>query len=448
MFRPLSKNAFPLIITLSVVLRLFSAFYQGNTVDVLPGTYDQISYHTLATRVLNGYGFSFGTGWWPATPAGAPTAHWSYLYTLYLVFVYFVFGVNPLAARLLQSLTVGILQPWLCYRIGARLCGDKIGLLATVLTVIYGYFVYYAGSLMTESFFLVAVLWVMDIATILAANNFNGKPMKNLTWLSLGMAFSLAILLRQVFLLFAPFLGAWFIYVLGSGGYRERLGGILRGILIAFSVMILMIFPWTVRNYFAFNRFVLLNTNAGFAFFWANHPIHGTEFEPIFHDNGLYGTLIPKDLLKLDEASMDRQLLQEGLHFVAQDPQRYLRLSLSRAKEYFRFWPSKKSSLASNMVRLFSFGLLFPFMIIGLMVISFTSFKQRDATANDLARSGHILLSVFAVSYTLIHLLTWSLIRYRLPVDSVLVLYAAAGALWLANRFSVFKTLPVKEPAV
>jgi hypothetical protein len=27
--------------------------------------------------------------------------------------------------------------------------------------------------------------------------------------------------------------------------------------------------------------------------------------------------------------------------------------------------------------------------------------------------------------YTLIHLLTWALIRYRLPVDSVLVLFAA-----------------------
>jgi len=41
----------------------------------LPGTADQISYHTLAIRVLNGYGIQLSKEWWPVTAAGAPTAH-------------------------------------------------------------------------------------------------------------------------------------------------------------------------------------------------------------------------------------------------------------------------------------------------------------------------------------------------------------------------------------
>ena len=36
--------------------------------------------------------------------------------------------------------------------------------------------------------------------------------------------------------------------------------------------------------------------------------------------------------------------------------------------------------------------------------------------------------------YTLIHLLTWALIRYRLPVDAVLVVFGGAGLVDLTVR--------------
>jgi hypothetical protein len=88
------------IIGFAFVSRIAAALYLGNQVVDLPGTFDQISYNKLALRVLDGYGFSFGETWWPVTAAGAPTAHWSFLYTFFLVGVYFLFGANPLAARL------------------------------------------------------------------------------------------------------------------------------------------------------------------------------------------------------------------------------------------------------------------------------------------------------------------------------------------------------------
>jgi hypothetical protein len=34
------------------------------------------------------------------------------------------------------------------------------------------------------------------------------------------------------------------------------------------------------------------------------------------------------------------------------------------------------------------------------------------------------ILYLFLVTYTGIHLLTWALIRYRLPVDAILILFA------------------------
>ena len=104
-----------LVITLvvSVVLRVLAALYIGNEVEELPGTFDQISYHNLALRVVSGYGFTFGEPWWPATPASEPTAHWSYLYTGYLIAIYNLLGQVPLAARVIQAILVGLLQPFL-----------------------------------------------------------------------------------------------------------------------------------------------------------------------------------------------------------------------------------------------------------------------------------------------------------------------------------------------
>ncbi|MEZ4661992.1 MAG: hypothetical protein R2911_30960 [Caldilineaceae bacterium] len=48
-----------------------------------------------------------------------------------------------------------------------------------------------------------------------------------------------------------------------------------------------------------------------------------------------------------------------------------------------------------------------------------------------------MLITLFAAVYTGVHLLTWTLVRYRLPVDTVFVLFAAYA---LASMTGVSKT--------
>src|SRR5260221_4405062 len=91
------------IVSIAVAARLVAVFILGNAIQGLPGIFDEISYHTLATRILAGHGFTFDRVWWPITAAGTPTAHWSYLYTLWLAAVYAIFGAQPIVARLLQA---------------------------------------------------------------------------------------------------------------------------------------------------------------------------------------------------------------------------------------------------------------------------------------------------------------------------------------------------------
>src|SRR5262245_18099933 len=153
-----------IIILIAISLRVAAAFYLGEQVIPLSGAYDQVSYNRLAQRVLHGYGFTFDKLWWPVTRAGEPTGHWSYLYTLYLVAVYSLVGYHPLAARLIQAVLAGALMPWLVYRLGCRHFGLQVGLVASAVMTFYAYFIYFAAALMTESFYIIGILWVLDMA--------------------------------------------------------------------------------------------------------------------------------------------------------------------------------------------------------------------------------------------------------------------------------------------
>jgi hypothetical protein len=415
------KRMLVAILAVSVFLRVAAAVAMGNGVEDLPGTADQHSYHALAQRVLAGHGFSFGEPWWPATRANAPTAHWSYAYTFYLVGVYGLFGVNPLAARLIQAILVGLLQPLLAYRLARSLYRPDVALIGAGLMAVYAYFVYYGAALMTESFYFVAVLAALYFAVGLSGRppgEESPAPSRTAWDLGLGLSLAAAVLLRQVIVVFIPILLAWLI--VASRG-RVPLGRSLRSAATAGAVLVVCILPFTLYSSARFGRFVPLNTNAGFAFFWANHPIHGTSFQSILTQAN-YGELLPPELRSLDEAALDRALLGRGLGFVLDDPVRYLRLSLSRVADYFMFWPTAESSLVSNVSRVASFGWLWPFMLVGAVQA-----LRRGGSLLRAAASPAGLLTLFAFVYTSIHLLSWALVRYRLPVDAALLVFAGAA---------------------
>jgi hypothetical protein len=418
------------IIAIAVLLRLLSAIYQGNEVADLPGIFDQISYDELARRVVDGFGFSFGQDWWPVTRAGEPTAHWSYLYTLYLTAVYQVVGKYPLVARIIQALIAGVLQSLLIYRIGIRLFNQTAGLIAAALSAVYIYFFYYAGALVTETFYITCILWTFDLSFRLVQDD--GKTTSSIPWLALGLALGLTVLLRQLFLLFLPFLYIWIWWnvrpVENNEWKRKIHWQAVKGLALSTIVLTAMILPFTLRNYRAFGTFVLLNTNAGYAFYWGNHPIQGTHFTPLLPIS--FRDIIPPELLMLNEGKLDQALLKEGIRIVMSDPVRYGLLSISRIEEYIKFWPSKDSGLISNISRVGSFGILLPFMLTGLG-ISLARFRRSSFPGQA---SNLLIVYLFIVVYAAIHLLSWTLIRYRLPIDAFLIVFAALSLDTLARK--------------
>ena len=449
------------ILLLSVLLRVGVALYLGdNLEETRGGTYDQISYDMLAQRVAEGHGFSFATASWPYAQPDQPTAFWSYLYTLFLAGVYALTGHHPLAARLIQAMAAGILMPWLTYRIGRRAFGERAGLLAAAISAIYLYFIHYAASLMTETFYIIGILWIVDLSMRLADDN--ETTSRRRLWLGgvLGLAMAVTLLLRQVVMVFYPVLALWLLWqvfglkvagwkvqasLLPAGRDGRRAGSVLRAaapLFVAGAVLLACLAPFVIRNYRVFGQLSMPNTNAGFAFFWANHPIYGTRFEAVLApSHGVsYQELIPPELRDLNEAELDRALLKSGLAFVADEPGRYLLLSLSRIPVYFQFWPTQESTLLSNASRVLSFGVFLPFMLYGLALAiarlrrgGLLRPRHEDGAGRRTLRAAYVaLFLLFILSYTAVHLASWANVRYRLPVDAFLILFAAYGIEHLA----------------
>lgn len=265
--------------------------------------------------------------------------------------------------------------------------------------------------------------------------------------LELGLAVGLTLLLRQVGLFVVLVVVGWLLWL----AWRQRaLQTTLLPLVLAGGITLLLLLPWSVRNYYAFGIVSPFpNTNSGFALFWANHPIYGTQFETVLSpDHGVsYQSLIPDELLHLNEAKMDKSLRAEGVAIILDDLPRYALLSLSRIPVHFQFWPTSDSSLLGNLGRLFSYGLVLPFMILGTVLflsqgglgqLRQRRFWQRGAawTKSDwYVAQGWLLLAIFLL-YNLLHILTWAKVRYRLPTDALMFVFAALALGWLIGRWT------------
>ena len=411
--RKQSIMAIVLILCCAVALRLAVAVYLGDEVAI---GRDEQSYSALAERVADGYGYSFDTPWYPfGKPAGEPTSHWSFLYTAYIAGIYAVFGSSPLIVRLIGALVGGILLPLMVYRLSRRAFPERplVALLALACGAVYAYFVLFAAQLMTETFYIIFLLWSLECALTLQAHFSTGtKPGLGLI-LSFGLSLGLATLMRQAIL---PWIAILFLLLLWVGFRNGRFQQALIALTVSGLTLVACIIPFTIRNYLVYDDFLLLNANAGFAMYSAQHPFHGTEFQEYT------AAPLPDDLdLSMSEAALDRELMRRGIQFILAEPGRYLLLSASRAVDYFVFWPMPQTSMLNNVGRVLSFGLFLPLMLAGLWL------SRRNW--HDLW-----LLYAFMAFYTCLHIFTWAMVRYRLPVDAVLLLFAAVTLAAIRQR--------------
>jgi len=197
-------------------------------------------------------------------------------YPFFLAAIYTVLGQSPLPARGVQML-LGLVNVWLCYRLGRALFDRAVGLVAAAGMACTWSLLYFEGELLEP---------VLVVTLVLGSSLVWLRWWHRGGWLPAvggGVLLGLFALVRPNALALVPVVWLWALWTLR----RRRLPGRLRSALLGLPLGVLIaIVPATIRNFVVAGDFVLITSNGGVNLFIGNNAEADgyTARIPILHD--------------------------------------------------------------------------------------------------------------------------------------------------------------------
>ncbi len=173
-------------------------------------------------------------------------------YPVFLAVVWKVTGAYRYLPAQAVQIVLGALLSLLLYAAGARLFGERAGLIAGAFTAVNPAMAWLSVVPLYDGWVLLltgVILW------ILARGAWSGHPLSDWAWL--GLAAAAGVYFKSTFLLVSPLAAAALVPRLGMR--RAALRGV-----VALGIPLLALLPWVARNERIFGRTILTNT-----FFWA-----------------------------------------------------------------------------------------------------------------------------------------------------------------------------------
>ena len=233
--------------------------------DFSPGRQgDFIFFHQVANLIADGKGFvsPYTIEYFHRSP---PSAEHPPLWPL-LLSASSKLGFKSILAHRLVGVPLGVATVGVLGLIGRRLAGERAGLAVASIAAVHPLLIAADGSLMSETLFGLCVA-----AALLAALRLLERPTAGRAAM-LGAAIGLAALTRGEGLLLLLLLALPAAWAAG----RERRAVRIAAALLAAAIVIA---PWTVRNWTAFDQPVLLSTNDSTVLTGANcdRTYHGRD---------------------------------------------------------------------------------------------------------------------------------------------------------------------------
>jgi len=178
--------------------------------------------------------------------------------------------------------------------------------LALALFILWPNLVFQAGIPEKEQVLVALVPWILALAISRAS------------WTSLptGIVLGISTLVQPALQLFPVVLIATWYLSNGNGFSRQLFG---RFVMLLLG-MVLVISPWTIRNYNVFGEFVLISTNGGYGLYGANNE----------WATGGYLDKTPVDLSQLPEVDADREGKRQGFAWIKSHPAQFVALAFEK----------------------------------------------------------------------------------------------------------------------
>jgi 4-amino-4-deoxy-L-arabinose transferase-like glycosyltransferase len=375
-----------------------------------PGLDDQFYFSALPKLLADGHGFvaPFKLVFDHVTVA---TAEHPPLYSVVLAGPSLIGLDSPDAQRLAGSV-FGAGTIALVGLLGRRLAGERAGLIAAGIAAVYPTLVAADGALMSETLY-----GLLTAASLLAAYRLIDAPDIGRA-VVLGALVALTALTRGEALLLLPLV---LIPVIWRAGAWQSQG--LRAAAVALIAFLVVLAPWTARNWIVFNRPVAIATNSGTAVAGANCAVTYASGD---HLGGWYPPCIKEHPGK-NEAEHHALALRDGVRYARHHAGR---LPVVLAARLGRVWSVYKPfaipegrSVRVQKVGVIAFFLLVPLGAAGLLLLR----RRREVT--------WILLAPFII-VAVTALTTYGNLRFREPAEIALVVLAAVALDELLRRRS------------
>jgi 4-amino-4-deoxy-L-arabinose transferase-like glycosyltransferase len=246
----------PAILGIALLVRLVWAAL----IPVIPLS-DSAEYHRFALHIVNDGIY----GW----EADRPTAYWPPGTSAAYAVVYWLFGPGQWTIKLFNIAT-GMLVVFLTFELATRWFDRTVAAVAALLVAIWPVLVEYTTIIGSELLFAAATLGILLLfdRVCRAGTRFG--------WLAvaLGILIGLAALVR------APALLLPFVLTLVFFVQKRALAASLRLFFIVAAFALVVVTPWTVRNYNVFGQVVALSTSGGANLWMGNNPETTGFYQP------------------------------------------------------------------------------------------------------------------------------------------------------------------------
>jgi 4-amino-4-deoxy-L-arabinose transferase-like glycosyltransferase len=400
--RPGFRLALLGIVAVGVVIRVVYTLVESPWPP--PGLDDQFYFSALPKLLADGHGFvaPFKLYFQHVSVA---TAEHPPLYSVVLAGPSLIGLDSPDAQRLAGSV-FGAGTIALVGLLGRRLAGDRAGLIAAGIAAIYPTLIAADGALMSETLY-----GLLTAASLLAAYRLIDAPRAGRA-VVLGGLVALTALTRGEALLLLPFV---LIPVLRKPAGR-------RASLIALVAFLVVLTPWTARNWIVFNRPVAIATNSGTAVAGANCAVTYASGD---HLGGWYPPCIKEHPGK-NEAEHHAEALKDGVRYAGDH---LGRLPVVLAARLGRVWSVYKPFAIpeGRSVRVQKVGVIAFFLLVPLGAAGYFLLRRRGEVT-------WILLAPFII-VAVTALTTYGNLRFREPAEIALVVLAAVAADELLRRW-------------
>ena len=394
-----------------IILILGAAFFTRMAAIFLLGRHvnpELWEYNQIALNMLSGNGY---------TIKHLNTIYHSFGYPVYPFFsagVLFLTKNNYFAIELIQVL-LSVVLCYILYRIALKIFDENVALCAAFLTAMHPGLIIYASK--------IHELTMVALITILLVWMLIGMDQKRISSsLALGGVIGFGMLLRPTFLVFFP------VYLFYSSFKLSKPKEYLARASIVLLAMVIVILPWSLRNYNIHKRWILITTNSAEHFWRGNNPI-ATGTALTLDNKGIVEASpaeFSKKLFSMTEMGQYDFFRKEAMNFIKNNPIVFLR---NTAKKFIYFWwfsPQTGLWYPNLWTLIYKIFYIFVFALF-ILGIYRSYFLSREAKLFT------VTLLLFFVLLALLHSFYYVELRHRWAVEPLMMIFSCSGIVFIYN---------------